>query len=85
MIRSQIVSLNVPNNDHNALAIVIVHRRRLVSIKFAEIHVLNEIHAVKMLNVEQFNIIQPVTVHQDGLVIHKFNATNVSRNLKKKI
>lgn len=52
--------------------------RKLVLTKFAVIRALNAIHAPNMLNVEQYSIIQPVTVHLDGLEIHKFNVINVS-------
>lgn len=55
-----------------------VQHRKLVSTKHAVIRVLNAIHAPNMLNVEQYNIIQPVTVHLDGPEIHKFNVINVS-------
>lgn len=52
--------------------------RKHVSIKCAEIHAPNVIHAVNMLNVALYNIIQPATVQLDGPEIHKFNVTNVS-------
>lgn len=71
-------SKNVLNQDHNVLPTAIAHHRRHASIKLVEIHALNEIHVVKMLNAVQFNIIQRATVHQDGLAIHNGNATNVS-------
>lgn len=77
-IHLEIASKIVLNQDHNVPVTVSVHCQMHASIKFVEIHVSNEIHAVKMLNVEPFNIIQPVTVHLDGQEIHKFSATNVS-------
>lgn len=72
-----IVSLNVLNQDHNVRRTAIVQTQNHASIKRAEIHVPNAIHVAKMPNAEQFNIIQRVIVHLDGLEIHKFNATNV--------
>lgn len=79
-----VASKNVLNLDRNVQPIMIVHHRRHASIKLVEIHVLNVIHAVKMLNAEQFNIIQPVIVHQDGREIRNVNATNVSVSLANK-
>lgn len=49
--------------------------------KDVKIHVLIEIHAQAMLIVEYHSIDLFVTVHQDGEVIHKFNASNVSFNI----
>lgn len=77
-IHSLDASLNRRPQNQNVLTITNAHRPRHVSIKFAEIHVQNVIHAVKMPNVELFNTIQHAIVHQDGQAIHKFNATNVS-------
>lgn len=55
-----------------------VQHPKPVSISYAVIHALKEIHASKMLSAEPFNIIQRALAPLDGLVIHKYNAINVS-------
>lgn len=45
-IHLSVASLKELNQDRNARATVTVHRQRRVSIKLAEIHALNGIHAV---------------------------------------
>lgn len=78
VIHSKIAIWNRCDMRHNVPAIMNVQRPRLVLINCVKIHVPNVIHASKMPNVEPYSIIQRVNVRQDGLVIHKFNATNVS-------
>lgn len=68
-------------NNRNVRVTANVQPPKLASINYAVIHVLNEIHAFKMLSVEPVNIIQRVFVQLDGPVIHKSNVTNVSVTL----
>lgn len=72
------VSWNHQHQNRNAHTIMNVQHQKHVSIKCAEIHVLNAIHVVNMLSVVPYNIIRPAIVQLVGPVIHKFNVINVS-------
>ena len=78
VIRLSVASRSVLNQDHNVRQTTSAHHQRRASIKLVGILVSNVIHAVRMRNAVQFNIIQRVTVLRDGPVIHNVNATNVS-------
>lgn len=72
------VSWSHHRRSPNVLTIMNARHQKHVLIKRAVIHAPNVTHALSMLNVEQYNTIQPAIVQLDGPVIPKISVTNVS-------